>query len=138
MAQRGSKNDEPASDSKEESRSSDSISELTAQIRSFCEARDWDRFHGPKDLAIGLSTECNELLAQFRFLSEEEAREKLERASSRREIEDEVGDTMFFLLRFCQRCGIDPGAALHAKLAINTQRYPVKLSRARNAKYDRL
>lgn len=41
--------------------------ELSKQIRTFCEERDWDQFHSLKDLSIGLSTEANELLQLFRF-----------------------------------------------------------------------
>jgi hypothetical protein len=33
------------------------IADLKAEVRSFCEARDWDQFHGAKDLAIGIATE---------------------------------------------------------------------------------
>ena len=33
---------------------SNSIGELTLLVKSFCEAREWDQFHGPKDLAIGV------------------------------------------------------------------------------------
>ena len=35
----------------------DTIKYLTEEVQRFCEDRDWDQFHGPKDLAIGLSTE---------------------------------------------------------------------------------
>ena len=40
---------------------------LEEKIQKFCEERDWDQFHNPKDLAIGISTEANELLDIFRF-----------------------------------------------------------------------
>ena len=49
---------------------SDSIQDLMNIVQQFCEERDWDQFHNPKDLAIGLSTESNELLDIFRFKSE--------------------------------------------------------------------
>jgi hypothetical protein len=39
------------------------VADLKSQICVFCEARDWDQFHGPKDLAIGLATEASEFLA---------------------------------------------------------------------------
>jgi hypothetical protein len=45
------------------------IQELTDKEREFCEARDWDQYHGPKDLAIGVITEASELLEHFRFPS---------------------------------------------------------------------
>ena len=37
------------------------VADLKSQVRTFCEARDWDQFHGPKDLAIGLATEAADL-----------------------------------------------------------------------------
>ena len=39
------------------------IADLKDEVRTFCEARDWDQFHGAKDLAIGIATEAAELLA---------------------------------------------------------------------------
>ena len=50
------------------------ISDLKELIGDFCRARDWDAFHGPKDLAIGACTESAELLEIFRFLSDEECK----------------------------------------------------------------
>lgn len=49
------------------------MNDLIRDVREFCEARDWDQFHGPKDLAIGLVTEAAELLEHFRFLSASQA-----------------------------------------------------------------
>ena len=34
------------------------IEELKNLVKQFCEDRDWDQFHNPKDLAIGIATEC--------------------------------------------------------------------------------
>lgn len=116
----------------------DSIAALTDQVRAFCRARDWDPFHSPKELAIGLVNESSELLAHFRFLSSEQVAERLADAKDRREIEHEVADVLFFLLRFCERCGITPGDALESKLAVIEQRYPVDRARGSNLKYDRL
>ncbi len=52
------------------------IQGLTQRVWEFCQARDWDQYHGPKDLAIGVITEASELLEHFRFLSEEQALER--------------------------------------------------------------
>lgn len=117
---------------------SDSIAALTQEVRSFCEARDWDQFHTPKELAIGIVNEASELLAQFRFLSAEQIAERLGDPTDRREVEHEVADVLFFTLRFCERCGINPGEALKSKLAVIEERYPVDRARGSNLKYDRL
>jgi hypothetical protein len=116
----------------------DSVTDLMLAVRSFCEARDWDQFHAPKELAIGLVTEASELLAQFRFLSTEQVAARLSEPIDRREVEHEVADVLFFTLRFCERCGITPGEALKSKLAVLEGRYPVDRARGNNLKYDRL
>ncbi len=121
-----------------ESKNTDSLAALTTSVRSFCEARDWDQFHSSKDLAIGLATEAAELLANFRFLTAEQVTQRLGDDKDRLAIEQEVGDVLFFLLRFCQRCEIDPGSALLQKLAVNEAKYPVGRARGSNLKYDRL
>ncbi|WP_253197512.1 hypothetical protein [Clostridium algidicarnis] len=43
------------------------IEELKNTVKKFCNDRDWEQFHNPKDLTIGISTEANELLSLFRF-----------------------------------------------------------------------
>ena len=86
---------------------SDSIQDLMNIVQQFCEERDWDQFHNPKDLAIGLSTESNELLDIFRFKSEADMCEILQNPDKKKRVEEEVADTFFFLLRFAQLNEID-------------------------------
>ena len=43
------------------------LEELKNKVKDFCEKRDWDQFHNPKELSIGISTEANELLQLFRL-----------------------------------------------------------------------
>lgn len=57
----------------------DQFEQTKRQIREFTEERDWDKFHNPKDLAIALSIEANELLEAFLWKTPSEAkREKVE------------------------------------------------------------
>ena len=64
------------------------ISELSDAVRRFCDARDWDRFHGPKDLAIAISTEAAELLELFRFKSDSEISQMIQNDVDRKRVED--------------------------------------------------
>jgi NTP pyrophosphatase (non-canonical NTP hydrolase) len=114
------------------------LQSLTALVQHFCEERDWDQFHGPKDLAIGLSTEASELLELFRFKGEAECDAVLKDPIGRGKVEDELADVFFFVLRLAQRHGIDLEAALRAKVAKNAAKYPVEKSRGSNRKYDEL
>lgn len=114
------------------------IDELKKKVQKFCEERDWDQYHNPKDLAIGVSTEANELLDIFRFWTEKESREMFSDATKREHIEEELADTLFFILRFAQMNDIDIGDALEDKICKNAQKYPVEKSKGSNEKYTEL
>jgi len=114
------------------------IDELKAQVRSFCEERDWDQFHGPKDLAIGVITEASELLEHFRFLTDEQAMALLNNPQQKDEVEDELADVLFFLLRFSQRFDIDLAQALVRKIEKSKKKYPVDKAKGSNKKYSKL
>lgn len=108
------------------------------QVKAFCEAREWDQYHSPDQLAIGLATEAAELLSLFRFKTPEQVRELLASQSGREKISDELADVYFFLLRFAQMNNIDLGVALDVKLAKNDAKYPVEKAKGKNLKYDEL
>ncbi len=114
------------------------LSEIKREIRQFVDEREWDRFHTPKDLAIGMSTEANELLALFRFKSDEEQYQLLNEERSRKAIADELADVFYFVARFSEKFGIDLSQALTAKMAENRQRYPIEKSKGKNLKYNEL
>ena len=114
------------------------IQELKDMIQKFCEARDWDQFHNPKDLAIGISTEANELLDIFRFKSEEEMKDLLKDEKKHEHIEDELADTFFFILRFAQMNDIDLTDIFKRKLEKNDRKYPVEKIRGKNLKYTEI
>lgn len=110
--------------------------ELNAEIREFCDRREWDQYHTPKELAIGLTTESSELLERFRFKNEQEQIALLDEPSSRETIEDEMADVLFFLLRFADLYDIDLEMALENKLEKNRARYPEDEYKGQNKKYD--
>ena len=88
----------------------DKLDAMTEQVRDFCDARDWRKYHTPKELAIGMATESSELLQLFRFVSDERIAEMFEDTEQRQAIE------------------IDLPAALSSKLKRNGERYPVDAS----------
>jgi NTP pyrophosphatase (non-canonical NTP hydrolase) len=114
------------------------VSSLTKSVMDFCIERDWDQFHDPKELAIGLITEASELLEIFRFQSTEQVSALLNDERSRTEIEDELADCLFFILRFAGRNGINLTQALAAKLEKTAKKYSIEKSRGNNIKYNKL
>ena len=112
------------------------IAEAKEIVRRFCEERDWDQYHNPKDLAVGMVTEGSELLEIFRFKTPEESRELLSDPKRLEEIRDELSDVFYFVLRFAQMNDIDLFSALEDKIAKNDAKYPADKVRGCNRKYD--
>lgn len=110
--------------------------ELQNQVKQFCEERDWDQFHGIKDLAIGISTESNELLDLFRFKTDSQIKELLNQEKFKLRVEQELADVFFFVLRLAQMNNIDLGSALVEKMKLNAAKYPVATSKGSNKKYN--
>ncbi|MCX8178384.1 MAG: nucleotide pyrophosphohydrolase [Candidatus Aenigmarchaeota archaeon] len=111
------------------------IYELKEKVRKFCEERDWDQFHKGKELVIALVIEIGELLEHFRWKSELEIEGILKDKKKREEIEDEVADIFYFLLRFAQKNNIDLSEALERKMKKNEEKYPVSKFKGLNKKY---
>ena len=101
------------------------VSELKALVRRFVEERDWDQFHTPKDLAIGLSVEAAELLEHFRFRSNEEMEERLRDEKRRVEIGHELADVLYFVLLMSANLGYDVSTILRDKLQYSGRQYQI-------------
>lgn len=105
-------------------------------IQNFCTERDWDQFHSAKDLAIGVSTEANELLELFRFKSESEIAAKLTEPDFRTKLSHELVDVLFFVLRLSQKYNVDLSSAFAEKMQLNAQKYSIEKSKGSNKKYN--
>lgn len=114
------------------------IQELKELVKEYCEKRDWDQFHGAKNLAIALSIEVSEILEHFRFKSEKEVEELFQNSLKREEIEDEMADVLYFLLRMAQKYNVDLDEAFNRKMEKNEKRYPLEKSKGSNKKYNEL
>lgn len=114
------------------------ISELIDKVKSFCEDREWNQYHNPKDLAIGISTEANELLDIFRFQNSEDMEKIMNDPEKKEHVEEELADVFFFILRFAQMNDIDLKQALEMKIGKNALKYPVDKIKGKNKKYNEI
>ena len=112
------------------------VHEIKEKIRRFCEAREWDQYHTPKELAIGLITESAELLDIFRFKSDRQIEEMFNNNEKREKIADELADVLYFILRFAQKYDVDLTTELNKKLEQNQKKYPVEKAKGSNKKYS--
>jgi dCTP diphosphatase len=109
------------------------LSDLTTRVRAFADARDWGRYHSPRNLAMALSVEAGELLELFLWSSDDGPQPLVpERAPK---VADEAADVLICLLNFCDRAGVDLGAALVDKLERAERKYPAERVRGQARKY---
>jgi NTP pyrophosphatase (non-canonical NTP hydrolase) len=107
----------------------DRLESLMAELRAFVAARDWRKFHDPKNLSMLLASEVGELLALFRWIDNADADAFAADPKHRAKIEAEVADATIGVLLLCDRLGIDPIANARAKLAQNAKNYPADVVR---------
>ena len=112
------------------------LEELRAKLREFTDARDWDQFHSPKNLAMALSAEAGELLEVFQWLTEAQSRRLVPEAQAA--ASEEIADVLLYLIRLADELGIDILDAARRKLAKNAQKYPVDKARGHARKYTDL
>ncbi len=103
----------------------DEITQLQAMITDFVKARDWDKFHIPKNLAMSISIESAELMEVFQWMTTDESSNLQIIEKFRNEIEDEVADIMIYLIAFVNKCKISLDDVVRKKLARNEKRFPI-------------
>lgn len=96
---------------------------LQTEIEHFITARDWKKFHSPKNLVMALSVETAELVEIFQWLSPAESSQVS--PETRNHIEEEIGDIMIYLTTLAAAYDMDPVSAAKKKLERNKQKYPL-------------
>lgn len=114
----------------------DALIELRDELRDFARAREWDRYHTPKNLAMALIVEAAELVEHFQWLTPEQSHALPERKFDK--VREEVADVLIYLVELADVLGIDLAAAAREKIAKNAAKYPVEKARGNAAKYDEL
>jgi NTP pyrophosphatase (non-canonical NTP hydrolase) len=114
------------------------LDELRSEALRFRDAREWARFHTPKDLALGLCIEAGELAEIFQWKDEAECAALLADPAKRERVALEIADLQILLLYAAEAAGVSIADAVRSKLAINEKRYPVEKSRGSAKKYDEL
>ncbi|QNP69652.1 nucleotide pyrophosphohydrolase [Streptomyces roseirectus] len=101
------------------------VAALQRRLAEFAAARDWQPFHTPKNLVAALSVEASELVEIFQWLTPEESTGVMSDPDTAHRVRDEVADVLAYLLQLCEVLGVDPLAALAAKIDRNEKRFPV-------------
>ena len=106
------------------------VSEVVDLLVKFRNDRDWAQFHNPKDLAIALSIESNELLETFLWKSPETVDPE--------KVKEELADVFAYALLLMNHYQLDFGQIIAEKIEKNAQKYPVEKSKGVATKYNEL
>src|SRR3990172_2980358 len=99
------------------------LEEIRQQLASFARERDWDQFHSPKNLAMGLAVEAAELLEIFQWLTEEQSKDIVKNAKEMALVGEEVADVFIYLARLSDKLGIDIEEEVKKKMKVNEKKY---------------
>jgi NTP pyrophosphatase (non-canonical NTP hydrolase) len=95
------------------------LEEIKMELRAFAEERDWQKFHTPKNLAVALASEAGELLAEFRWQTDDGSGLNDEELTR---IKSEIADIAIFLVRLCDVLDVDLAEVIIEKLDKNANR----------------
>ena len=116
----------------------DVFHELQDLVIRFRDERDWQQFHTPKDLALGVQVEAAELAELFLWRTREESDSDLEQDDFRARVADELADVQTYLLYLAHAADLDLAQAVRDKLQKNAEKYPVEKARGSAKKYSQL
>ena len=106
------------------------IQNIIQELLRFRNERDWEQFHNPKDIAIALSVEANELLELFLWKKPEDA--NLEK------IKEELADVFAFAFLMVEKYNLDVKEIVLNKIKKNGEKYPIDKSKGSAKKYNEL
>ncbi|MDB5104826.1 MAG: nucleotide pyrophosphohydrolase [Fibrobacteres bacterium] len=106
------------------------IESIVAAIKAFRDARDWEKFHDPKNLAICLNVEAGELLEVFLWKDNQDI--------DKDRLQAELADVFYAAFLMADLFKLDVGHIVREKLRHNAEKYPVDKAKGSNRKYDEL
>jgi len=109
------------------------IKNLTKRIIAFRDAREWKKFHRPKDVAIALVLEAAEVIEHFQWKSEKDTKKYLQ--NNKKHVAEELADVLYCVLLMSHDLGIDILDALDRKMGQNEKKYPVEKAKGNAKKY---
>src|SRR5438876_6661392 len=86
-------------------------------VRQFAAEREWEPFHSPKNLSMGLAVEAAELMEHFLWIGTDESRQVKADAARLGEVADELADVACYLLTLSYTLDIDLSEAIRNKIA---------------------
>lgn len=107
------------------------VEKLKEAVRKFAVEREWEQFHSPKNLSMGLAVEAAELMEHFLWIDNEASRQIAGDVDKKRQVGEEMADVACYLLTLSYTLDIDLSSTILAKIAKNALKYPVEQVRGK-------
>ena len=100
------------------------LEDLAVRLKKFADARDWEKFHTPKNLAMALSVEVSELAEIFQWMTADESSRVMSDQKLADAVRDELADITLYLVRLSAILKVDLMAEANNKIDRNEKRFP--------------
>ncbi|CAM8890470.1 unnamed protein product [Rhodiola kirilowii] len=101
-----------------------SLKDLSSKLDEFANARDWEKYHSPRNLLLAMVGEVGELSEIFQWRGEVERGLPDWKESDKEHLGEELSDVLLYLIRLADVCGVDLGDAAIRKIVKNGIKYP--------------
>ncbi len=98
------------------------LERIKKQLIKFRKDRNWEQYHDPKNLAIALSIEANELLEHFLWVKKIDIENFTDQ--KKEDISKEIADVFIYLYYICYGLEIDLEKSVLNKISQNAVKYP--------------
>ena len=106
--------------------STTTVATLKEAVLRFAAEREWEPYHSPKNLVMGLAVEAAELMEHFLWIDNEASRQVGAEPARLAAVGEEMADVACYLLTLSYTLNLDLSDAIVAKIAKNAARYPVE------------
>ncbi len=107
------------------------VLQLRELVRQFVAARNWERFHSPKNLSMALAIEAAELMEHFQWLTPEQAGAVASQPDKLAAVGEELADVLCYALALANALQLDVDAIIRDKMVKNEAKYPAGEFRGR-------
>lgn len=109
------------------------IQTITKALTDFRNARNWEQFHNPKDLALALSIEAAELNELYLWKNHDQIGKV-----DQKKVQEELADVFAYAFMLAEKYGFDVKEIVLDKIKKNGEKYPVEKSKNLAKKYTEL
>lgn len=122
------------------------MNKFQKKIQKFSEERDWNQFHNPKDLLLGIVEEIGEIRNIVKW-EQDPGKIKKALSDNKKTLEDDIGDIYWFMALLANGSNVDIDNAISKVIKKNQSRFPVKHTKAthtnrllggKDGQYDKL